>query len=143
MFFDVHQICSCLVVFLRHPLPFPLISIRFASVCACFGCFCLVVFAVFGKVLRGHPLPFLLISIRFARFWQERTKRQGSIRQAKEKTPKKRTPKADRSEPAPGPNGRLLPESTKRQSSIRSLPAPSAEAAPRFAFWPGPGPNCL
>ena len=56
-----------------------------------------------------------------------------------EKTPKKRTPKADRSEPAPGPNGRLLQERTKRQGSIRSLPAPSAEAAPRFAFWPAPG----
>ena len=38
---------------------------------------------------------------------------------------------------------RLLPERTKRQGSICSAPAPAGEAAPRFAFWPAPGPNCL
>ena len=50
---------------LGHPLPFPLISIRFGSVFGCFGCFCLVIFVVFGRVLLGHTLPFPVISIRF------------------------------------------------------------------------------
>jgi hypothetical protein len=157
MFFDVHQICSCLVVLvcfawcfwwfvvgpLKAPLPVPLISIRFASVCACFGCFCLVVSLFLVRSPVGIPYHFYRFPSDLLVFWPEKTKRQGSIRQAMEKTPKKRTPKADRSEPAPGPNGRLLPERTKRQGSTRSLPAPSAEAAPRFAFWPAPGPNCL
>jgi hypothetical protein len=89
----------------------------------------------------GTPYHFCRFPSDLLVFWPERTKRRGSIRQAPRKTPKKRTPKADRSEPAPGPNGRLLPGGTKRRGSIRSLPAPSAEAAPRFAFWPAP--NCL
>ncbi len=36
-------------------LPFPLISIRRATGLGCFGCFCLVVSVVFGRVLREPP----------------------------------------------------------------------------------------
>jgi len=128
---------------LKHPLPFPLISIRFANVFACFGCFGLLVFAVFGKVFRGHTPPFLLISIRYVCYLAEENQKARFYPPNPAENTKKRTPKADRSEPAPGPNDRFLPESTKRQGFICSPPAPSAEAAPRFAIWPAPGPNCL
>ena len=69
--------CFCLFwlfCWFWHPLSFPLISIRFASLFDGFGVFfvfllVLVVLVVFGKVSLGHSLPFPSISIRFGGFW--------------------------------------------------------------------------
>ena len=124
-----------------HSLPFPLMSIRFASVFPCFGCFCLLVFTVLAGSSEGNPYHLCRFPSDSLVFWPA-PGHLSVYSRGEPKTPKKRTPKADRSEPAPGPNClHSLSVYSRREPKGKVLsvqPRPRRQTELR-SFWPAPG----